>query len=214
MEEFENIQFDAEMSERVDRFLRKEMSKEEAQAFIDEVKTNTELRDCYLLQFNLMRSVKFQHAAEIMKAKEMELSHVSPEIVHVPFIYRYRYALSSIAIAAMMITGVFIWDGSVTKHVGEEMYSAVVMRGGDSIDDLVNEKKYVEAIQIIDEQLNFPYSLPDNQSAIDTYNQSINDLKYRKALIFLKMGKKHKAKDVLKEINDDRSNEVLNKLLW
>ena len=42
----------------------------------------------------------------------------------------------------------------------------------------------------------------------------MNDLKYRKALIYLKMGKKRAAKTILKDLNDDRSKDVLKKLLW
>ena len=42
----------------------------------------------------------------------------------------------------------------------------------------------------------------------------MNDLKFQKAIIYLRMGKKSKAKAILKEINDERSREVLDKLLW
>ena len=70
MEEIKNITFNDEMSERVDRFLRKEMSEAESRAFVEEVKTNPELKECYQRQFNLMRAIKFEKMAEIMKEKE------------------------------------------------------------------------------------------------------------------------------------------------
>lgn len=215
MEEFENIQFDAEMSERVDRFLRKEMTKKESEAFIAEVKTNPELKECYQRQFNLMRGVKFQQMAELMKAKEKELSRVKPETAPKtkPWVYRYRYALSACAVAVAMVCGVFVWDGNVTKSVGEQMYRQI-MRGGDSIDELVESGKYEEAIARIDEELDKTYDLGDDTQVIASYNESMNDLKYRKALVYLKMGKKRDAKTILKELRDQRSNDVLDKLLW
>ena len=45
MEEIKNITFNDEMSERVDRFLRKEMSEAESRAFVEDVKTNQELKE-------------------------------------------------------------------------------------------------------------------------------------------------------------------------
>lgn len=211
MEEFENIQFDAEISERVDRFLRKEMSKKESDAFISEIKINPELKECYQRQFNLMRGIKFQQMTELMKSKEKKLSRVIQEPK--PLVYRYRYALSACAVAAAMICGVFVWDGTVTKNVGEQMY-ATVMRGGDSIDTLVMVGKYEDAISQIDEELNKTYDLDDDPQVIASYNKSMNDLKYRKALICLRMGKKRDAKIILKELGDPRSKDVLDKLLW
>lgn len=215
MEEFENIQFNAEMSERVDRFLRKEMSKKEAEAFIAEVKTNPELKDCYQRQFNLMRGVKFKQMTEIMKAKEKELSRIDtvPDGDGKTIFYRYRWAISTCAVAAALICGVFVWDGSVTKSVGSEMY-AQVMRGGDTIDELVEAGKYDEAIIKIDAQLETSYELVDDPQAIAAYNQEMNNLKYRKALIYLQMGKKREAKSILKQIDDPRAKETLDKLLW
>ena len=77
MEEIKNITFNDEMSERVDRFLRKEMSEAESRAFAEEVKTNPELKECYQRQFNLMRAIKFEKMTEIMKEKEQVCSQYS-----------------------------------------------------------------------------------------------------------------------------------------
>ena len=42
----------------------------------------------------------------------------------------------------------------------------------------------------------------------------MKDLQYQKAVILLKDGKKRQAKKILKELNDERSNELLDDLLW
>lgn len=237
MEDIKNTPFNEEMSERVDRFLRKEMSDAESKAFAEEVRTNPELREYYQRQFSLMRGVKIHEMRELMRAKEVELSTKRPEPARwwetffsptkdrIPgpaqasqsggavVLKRFKYAYAAIAVAAAMVCGVFIWDGSVTKSVGQEMYS-VVMRDGSDIDEFVKNGDYQKAIDLIDEELGKTYELGDDPEAIAAYTQEMNDLKYRKALVYLKMGKKRAAKAILKELNDERSKEVLDKLLW
>lgn len=215
MDDNMNIPFNEKMSERVDRFLRKEMSEAESMAFIEDVKKDPELKKCYQRQFNLMRAIKFEKMTELMKAKEEELSRVkTPSGVKLPdFFVRYRLVLSTVAVAAALVLGVFVWDGSVTQKVGQDMYS-VVMRDGSEIDKFVEAGEYQKAIDLIDEELGKTYELGDDPEALAARIQDMNDLNYRKALIYLKMGKKRAAKTILKDLNDDRSKEVLNKLLW
>lgn len=215
MDDNMNIPFNEKMSERVDRFLRKEMSEAESLAFIEDVKKDPELKKCYQRQFNLMRAIKFEKMTELMKAKEEELSRVkTPSGVKLPdFFVRYRLVLSTVAVAAALVLGVFVWDGSVTQKVGQDMYS-VVMRDGSEIDKFVEAGEYQKAIDLIDEELGKTYELGDDPEALAARIQDMNDLNYRKALIYLKMGKKRAAKTILKDLNDDRSKEVLNKLLW
>lgn len=216
MEEFNNTPFNEEMSERVDRFLRKEMSDAESSAFINELKTNPELKECYQRQFNLMRSIKFKQMSEIMKAKEKELSYVKPkpDTTTVPFFTRYKYVLSTVAVAAAMVCGVFIWDGSVTRSVGTQELTSVVWKGYDSIDELIKQEKYEEAIIEIDKELNYEYNLGDDPDALAAHEEDMNELRFKKALVYLAMGKKHKAKQILKQLDNTQSKEVLDKLLW
>ena len=213
-----NKAFNEEMSERVDRFLSKEMDDAESKAFMNEVKANPELKEYYIRQFNLMRGIKFNKMMGEMKAAEIELAkkESGPVIIKVDFVSRYKYVLRTVAVAAMLVAGVFIWDGSVTRNVGEQMYTTVkgIVRGGDKIDEMVEHGNYKDAISLIDEELVQEYELGEDPIAIAAYTQSMNDLKYRKAIIYLKMGKKHKAKTILKELDDDRSRDVLDKLLW
>ena len=215
MEDIKNTPFNEELSERVDRFLRKEMSDAESRAFAEEIKTNPELREYYQRQFSLMRGIKIHEMRELMRAKEEKLStnRRTTTVRNANFFVRYRYVMSTVAVAAAMVLGVFVWDDSRTKSVGSDALS-VVWKGGDPIDDCIENGEYQKAIDRIDEELNKIYELGDDPSAIAAYTQAMNDLKYRKALVYLKMGKKRAAKVILKELDDDRSNEVLDKLLW
>ena len=214
MEDIKNTTFNDEMSERVDRFLRKEMTEAETKAFIEEVKTNPELKEYYQRQFNLMRGVQFHEIRELMKAEEEKLSQKKSGAIVIGDIFtRYKYVLSTVAVAAAMVLGVFVWDDSRTKSVGTDAL-AVVWKGSDPIDDCIEKGDYQGAIELIDKELGKTYELGDDPEAIAAYTQAMNDLKYRKALVYLKMGKKRSAKVILKELNDERSNEILKKLLW
>lgn len=208
MEELENTTFNKEIAERVDRFLRKEMTEEESLAFIKEVKSNPELKEYYQRQFNLMRGINFEQMSELMKTKEKEIVKRTSRTI--------TYKIISFAAAAMLCI-VFASDFIVSMRVGSNVLKqelAVIQKGDNDIDNLLLEGEYMKALDVIDKELEMEYELGDDQEAIEAYNQSMSDLKYKKALIYLKMGKKKKAKEILHELNDERSREVLDKLLW
>ena len=209
MEEAKNMAFNEEMSERVDRFLRKEMSEKESAAFTEEVKTNPELREYYIRQFNLMRGIQFQNLSELMQKKEAELS-TTRTIVSRPFVT----AISTFAVAAAMVCGVFIWDDNRTRSVGSEALKSVVWKGEDSIETLINDGKYEEALAEIDKELEFDYQIGDDPEARAAHEEAMNELKYQKALIYLAMGKKSKAKAIINELNDVKYKGILKELLW
>ncbi|MBQ4398825.1 MAG: hypothetical protein II829_04470 [Bacteroidales bacterium] len=208
MEEFENTTFNKEIAERVDRFLRKEMTEEESITFIEEVKSNPELKEYYQRQFNLMRGINFEQMGELMKTKEKEIVNRTSRTI--------TYKIISFAAAAMLCI-VFASDFIVSMRVGSNVLKqelAVIQKGDNDIDNLLLEGEYTKALDVIDKELEMEYELGDDHEAIEAYNQSMNDLKYKKALVYLKMGKKKKAKEILHELNDERSREVLDKLLW
>ncbi|MBR4645523.1 MAG: hypothetical protein IKO75_00210 [Bacteroidales bacterium] len=208
MEEFESTSFNKELAEQVDRFLRKEMSEEESLAFVEEVKSNPALREYYQRHFNLMRGINFEQMEKLMKSKEKELSNGRNKTI--------LFKTISIAAAAMFCI-VLASDFFVSMHVGSVVLQqelAVVQKGDSDIDSLLLEGKYDIALEEIDKELGIKYELGDDPEAIKAYEQSMNDLKYKKALIYLKQGKKMKAKAILKELDDERANQVLNQLLW
>jgi ribosomal protein S1 len=87
------------------------------------------------------------------------------------------------------------------------------VKGSDSVDGLLSEGKYKEAIEKIDNLLTATYDISD-PDALAAWEEDMNNLKYTKAVVLLKDGKKRQAKKILKELNDERSNELLDKLLW
>ena len=191
-------------TEAIQRYIRKEMSQSESQALENEAKDDPILAYLLKLQTVLSREVRLHGAAEMLKNKKAGARVVD--------FTRILKSVTPIAVAACMVCGCMIWDHNVTVNVGNDAYSSV-MRGGSEIDNLILQEKYKEAIELIDQELSISYSIV-GEEAIAAYNQEMNNLCYTKAVILLKDGKKRQAKKILKELNDERSNELLDKLLW
>ena len=191
-------------TEAIQRYIRREMSQSESQALENEAKDDPILAYLLKLQTALSREVRLHGAAEMLKNKKAGARVVD--------FTRILKSVTPIAVAACMACGCMIWDHNVTVNVGNEAYSSV-MRGGSEIDNLILQEKYKEAIELIDQELSISYSIV-GEEAIAAYNQEMNNLRYTKAVILLKDGKKRQAKKILKQLNDERSNELLDKLLW
>lgn len=191
-------------TEAIQRYIRREMSQSESQALENEAKDNPILAYLLKLQTVLSREVRLHGAAEMLKNKKAGARVVD--------FTRILKSVTPIAVAACMVCGCMIWDHNVTVNVGNDAYSSV-MRGGSEIDNLILQEKYKEAIELIDQELSISYSIV-GEEAIAAYNQEMNNLRYTKAVILLKDGKKRQAKKILKQLNDERSNELLDKLLW
>lgn len=191
-------------TEAIQRYIRKEMSQSETQALENEAKDDPILAYLLKVQTALSREVRLHSAAEMLKNRK-----ASAKVVDFTHILK---SVTPIAVAACMVCGCIIWDHNVTVNVGNEAYSSV-MRGGSEIDNLILQEKYKEAIELIDQELSISYSIV-GEEAIAAYNQEMNNLRYTKAVVLLKDGKKRQAKKILKQLNDERSNELLDKLLW
>ena len=191
-------------TEAIQRYIRREMSQSESQALENEAKDDPILAYLLKLQTVLSREVRLHGAAEMLKNKKAGARVVD--------FTRILKSVTPIAVAACMVCGCMIWDHNVTVNVGNDAYSSV-MRGGSEIDNLILQEKYKEAIELIDQELSISYSIV-GEEAIAAYNQEMNNLRYTKAVILLKDGKKRQAKKILKQLNDERSNELLDKLLW
>ena len=191
-------------TEAIQRYIRREMSQSESQALENEAKDDPVLAYLLKVQTALSREVRLHSAAEMLKNRK-----ASARVVDFTHILK---SVTPIAVAACMVCGCMIWDHNVTVNVGNEAYSSV-MRGGSEIDNLILQEKYKEAIELIDQELSISYSIV-GEEAIAAYNQEMNNLRYTKAVVLLKDGKKRQAKKILKQLNDERSNELLDKLLW
>ena len=191
-------------TEAIERYIRKEMSASEVSAFENECALNPVLAYSCRLQESLSREVRLHAAVEMLKKKK-----TGARVIDFTKILK---SVTPVAVAACMVCGCMIWDHNVTVDVGNAAYESV-MRGGSELDSLVEAKDYKAAIALIDEQLNVDYEI-DDPEAKAAWEEDMKDLQYQKAVILLTDGKKRQAKKILKELNDERSNELLDKLLW
>ena len=191
-------------TEAIERYIRKEMSASEAAAFENECASNPVLAYSFRLQESLSREVRLHAAVDMLKKKK-----TGGRLIDFTKILK---SVTPVAVAACMVCGCMIWDHNVTVDVGNAAYESV-MRGGSELDSLVEAKDYKAAITLIDEQLNVDYEI-DDPEAKAAWEEDMKDLQYQKAVILLKDGKKRQAKKILKELNDERSNELLDDLLW
>jgi hypothetical protein len=191
-------------TEAIERYIRKEMSASEAAAFENECASNPVLAYSFRLQESLSREVRLHAAVDMLKKKK-----TGGRVIDFTKILK---SVTPVAVAACMVCGCMIWDHTVTVNVGNDAYESV-MRGGSELDSLVKAKDYKAAINLIDEQLNVDYEI-DDPEAKAAWEEDMKDLQYQKAVILLKDGKKRQAKKILKELNDERSNELLDNLLW
>ena len=203
-------------TEAIQRYIRKEMSQSESQALENEAKDDPILAYLLKVQTALSREVRLHSAAEMLKNRK-----VSARVVDFTHILK---SVTPIAVAACMVCGCMIWDHNVTVNVGNEAYSSV-MRGSikgatetdllSSIDYHIAQKNYKKALELIDNELNAEVKCElSDEASVAMYNQDMDNLLYTKAVVLLKDGKKRQAKKILKQLNDERSNELLDKLLW
>ena len=191
-------------TEAIERYIRKEMSASEAAAFENECASNPVLAYSFRLQESLSREVRLHAAVDMLKKKK-----TGARVIDFTKILK---SVTPVAVAACMVCGCMIWDHNVTVDVGNAAYESV-MRGGSELDSLVEAKDYKAAIALIDEQLNVDYKI-DDPEAKAAWEEDMKDLKYQKAVILLKDGKKRQAKKILKALDDEPSRELLDKLLW
>lgn len=191
-------------TEAIQRYIRKEMSQSDSQALENEANEDPVLAYLLKVQTALSREVRLHGAAEMLKNKK-----AGARVINFNKVLK---SVTPIAVAACMVCGCMIWDHNVTVSVGNDAYSSI-MRGGSEIDDLILQERYQEAIERIDRELSISYSIV-GEEAVAAYNQEMDNLRYTKAVILLKDGKKRQAKKILKQLNDERSNELLDKLLW
>jgi hypothetical protein len=138
---------------------------------------------------------------------------------------KYIKTFTAVAVAACMVGGVFIWDHSVTVGLGDELldnYRSGIRGDRNALEQYIYDGDYDAALKLIDEELGVNvcyYVSPDVDAEIDpeaaeARKQEIDNLNFTKAMILLKEGNKSKAKKILKDLDNERSREVLDKLLW
>lgn len=207
--EYNNITSGLVDDERIVRYLSGKMTKEESDAFYDEMKHNDELRENAVIQARLIKGMK-QADEELLNAfKSVDLQDVE-KIVGV----RHKsYALRIIAIAASLVfvslIGFKSYDYYETTNLGKEYANAfpvsTIIRG-ESNDDVDKELtalfEKVSKAEDLDNATSRLATLWElaKQETYNDYTDYAPYIGWYLAIGYLENYEKDKAKNVLEEM--------------
>lgn len=207
--EYNNIESGLADDERIVRYLSGKMTKEESDAFYDEMKHNDELRENAVIQARLIKGMK-QADEELLNAfKSVDLQDVE-KIVGV----RHKsYALRIIAIAASLVfvslIGFKSYDYYETTNLGKEYANAfpvsTIIRG-ESNDDVDKELtalfEKVSKAEDLDNATSRLATLWElaKQETYNDYTDYAPYIGWYLAIGYLENYEKDKAKNVLEEM--------------
>ena len=207
-------------SERIERYLREQMSPEENDAFLNDLQNDKELREEAQMMALMIQGMKEEQAR--LDAEVKEKAFAADKSVKKPaaMIRRLRWPLSIAAMFVLIFGTALLWNNrqSDTEALFNEYYKPYTVqgssRGGDSeveekLAALFNQVGTAEDISPVIEELQVIYDSIDSE-----YEYSLNsdDITWYLALAYLKDDKPEKAKELLKSLADN-GNEKAKKLM-
>ena len=211
----------ADNTERIDKFLHEQMSPEEIEAFLKDLRTDKELRDeaqAMALLIKEMREEQAKLDSEIIE--EVLASKRKARIIRM-----VKWGASIAAMLVIVFGGVHIYKISQIDHLFNEYYSAYdvsLARGGD--DEAIKEElailynkvgKERDITPIIARLQTIYDNIQSNNKDYLDYGYYENDIAWYLALAYIKDHKLDKAKELLKPLADDgdkAAEELIKKL--
>lgn len=214
------------MMNRVEDYIEGKMSDKDRLTFEKELEINAELKEAVELHRAIVRAIRMKAAKEHLQRVEREIQ-IKERRRKIFAISRY---ISIGAIAACIIVGIFIHFDTASdyRQCGADIQLITSsVRGGDSYADraleAIESGHYDLALTIIEEGEKVTFVCEDIhpelvEQARQEYIQGQDDLRWYKAVTYMRMGKYFKAKRLLKQIATSDSyyktvaQEVLKKL--
>ena len=208
-------------SERIERYLREQMTPEESTAFLNDLQRDKELREEAQMMALLIKDMKEDQAKQDAEITEAVLS--SSKTSKARTISIVRWTLSIAAMFILIFGAALLWN----RHSDEDAlfnsyytsYDMSLARGGDDeaikteLAELYNkvgtEKDITSAITRL--QTIYDNVLSNNEDYAD-YSYYENDIAWYLALAYIKDHNIAKAKELLKPLADN-GNEEAKKLL-
>lgn len=200
-----------QMDERIDRYLSGQMTGNEKAHFESQMTSDPLLQEEVDLHARIVKSIKAKNAKKLLQEREKNIRHA-----------RHRKkilvrTLSGFAAAACIAFGVIHFQGVVAyQSYGERSYATIdisASRGGSQTDSLlqvaykqIGRGDYIQSHESLDEAIallqkeQFNLSTEEGQYLHQLNRQQIDDARWLKAISYMKQGKRHRAKIVLKEI--------------
>lgn len=193
-------------SERIERFLREQMSQEENEAFFNDLKSDKDLRDEAQMMALMIKEMKEEQARQAEKLTEDVLAE-EKNVKKAKTISMLRWPLSIAAMFILIFGATLLWNRqSDTDALFTEYYSSYTLqgesRGGDSevekeLAMLFNQVGTEKEISTVIDKLQKIYDSVDSEYEYSLY---ADDIAWYLALAYLKDNKPGKAKELLKPL--------------
>jgi len=193
-------------SERIDRFLREQMSPEENEAFLNDLRNDKDLREEAQMMALMIKEMKEGQARQSEKLTE-DVWAEEKKVKKAKTISMVRWPLSIAAMFILIFGATLLWNRqSDTDALFTEYYSSYTLqgesRGGDSevekeLAVLFNQVGTEEDISTVIDKLQKIYDSVESEYEYSLY---VDDIAWYLALAYLKDDKPEKAKELLKPL--------------
>jgi hypothetical protein len=205
-------------SERIERFLREQMSPEENDAFLNDLKNDKDLREEAQMMALMIKEMKEEQIKQSGKLTEDVLAE-EKQAKTARIISMVRWPLSIAAMFILIFGATLLWNRqSDTDALFTEYYSSYTLqgesRGGDSevekeLAVLFNQVGTEKDISTVIDKLQKIYDSVDSEYEYSLYT---DDIAWYLALAYLKVDKPEKSKELLKPLAEN-GNDLAIKLL-
>jgi hypothetical protein len=201
-------------SERIERFLREQMSPEENDAFLNDLKNDKDLREEAQMMALMIKEMKEEQIKQSEKLTEDVLAE-EKQAKKARIISMVRWPLSIAAMFILIFGATLLWNRqSDTDALFTEYYSSYTLqgesRGGDSevekeLAVLFNQVGTEKDISTVIDKLQKIYDSVDSEYEYSLYADNIA---WYLALAYLKVDKPEKSKELLKPLADNGNGEA------
>lgn len=199
-------------SERIERYLREQMTPEENEAFLNDLKSDKELREEAQMMALLIKEMKEEQAKQSENLTEEVLAE-EKQAKKTELISKVRWSLSIAAMFILIFGVTLLWNRqSDTDALFTNYYSPYTLqgesRGGDSdvekeLAVLFNQVGTEKDVSIVIDKLQKIHDSIDSEYEYSLYADYIT---WYLALAYLKDDKPEKAKIVLKPLVENGNN--------
>ena len=202
-------------SERIERYLRDQMSTEENEAFLNELRNDKALREEAQMMALMIKGMKEEQARQDAETINQILASKKPAVLPA-IIKKLRWPLSIAAMLVIIFGVTLLWNNRYSENEAlfHEYYSSYKIGTNRSPDSDV-EKKLAALFNQIDTANDISSVIEQLQKAYDTidseyeYGLLADDITWYLALAYLKDDKPAKAKELLKPLAEKGDNKSL-----
>lgn len=209
-------------SERIERYLREQMSPEENDAFLNDLQNDKELREEAQMMALMIQGMKEEQARQDAATTDKVLATDKSAKKPAAIIRRLRWPLSIAAMFILVFGASLLWNRqsdtqSDTDKLFNKYYSSYTIdhgpiKGGDNsnvekeLAELFNQIGTAKDVAPIIDKLQIIYDSIDSEYEYSLY---ADDITWYLALAYLKDDKPEKAKGLLQSLIDNQNGEAI-----